>query len=68
MDSVEDHVGRIVGHDGATLSRGTGAGIRGAEQHAARRSGSGAESWGSKGGVSAPLPAPPGHASRGHGG
>ena len=52
--SIEDHVGRIVGHDGAALGRGDG--VRGVEHAAAHRSCGGAETGGSKGGVSAPLP------------
>ena len=54
--SVEDAVGQIVGHDRVALSRGTGDGVRGAAHPAGRRSGSGAESRGVKGGRSAPLP------------
>ena len=53
--SVEDHVGRIVGHDSAALSRGTGDGVRGAEHHTACRSGSRAESWGSRGASAPPC-------------
>ena len=52
--SIEDHVGGIVGHDGAALGRGDG--VRGAKHTAAHRSCGGAETWGAKGGVSVSLP------------
>ena len=44
-----DHVGRVVGHDGATLGRGPGDGVRGLEPLAARRSRGGPETPGSEG-------------------
>ena len=51
---IEDHVGRIVGHDGAALGRGDG--LRGVEHTAARRSCGGAENRGVKGGTAPRQP------------
>ncbi len=45
--SIEDHVGRSVGHDGAALGRGDG--VRGVDHTAAHRSCGGAENRGSEG-------------------
>jgi len=47
--SSRDHVGRIVGHDGATLGRGPRDGVRGLEHLAARRSRGGPETPGQRG-------------------
>ena len=47
--SVEDHVGRVIGHQVATLGRGSRGGVRGVEQLAARRSRGGPATAGSEG-------------------
>ncbi len=53
--SIEDHVGRIIGHDGAVLGRGDG--VRSVEHAAARRFCGAAENLGVRGG--APPRQPP---------
>ena len=59
-DPTRDHVGRIVGHDGATLGRGPRDGVRGLEHLAAGRSRGGPETQGSEGAQ------PPASLARGH--
>ena len=48
-DPTRDHVGRIVGHDGATLGRGPRDGVRGLELLAAGRTRGGPETQGQRG-------------------
>jgi len=65
--SIEDHVGRVVGHNGATLAGGPRDGIRGVEHLDAVRSRGGPETPGSEG--AQPPASPSGrHTECGHGG
>ena len=65
--SIEDHVGRVVGHNGAALAGGPRDGIRGVEHLDAVRSRGGPETPGSEG--AQPPASPSGrHTECGHGG